>query len=82
MSVFDTEFVLCKRNYCSSHWSLETGFRTLEEVDERSRQVRGLDKDGMPYMIVTTFFPTKTIYPNWVKSLQARYYLWQTVRID
>ncbi|MDD4931427.1 MAG: hypothetical protein PHG66_04780 [Candidatus Colwellbacteria bacterium] len=80
MSLFDTEFVLCKRNYCSSHWSLETGFKSIEELDQRVREVRGLDNGG--YMVSTTFFPTRAIYPGWVKSLQGRYYLWQTIKVD
>lgn len=82
MSLFDTEFVLCKRNYCSSHWSLETGFKSVEDLDARAREVRGLNTGGHGYMVATTFFPTRTIYPDWIKTLQARYYLWQTVKVD
>lgn len=79
---FDTEFVLCKRNHCSSHWSLETGFKSVEDLDARAREVRGLDKQSYGYLVTTTFFPTLAIYPNWIKSMIGRYHLWQTVKVE
>lgn len=82
MSLFDTEFVLCKRNYCSSHWSLETGFDSVEKLDERAREIKGKNNGTTEYLVNTTFFTTRKIYPNWFKSIQARYYLWQTIKVD
>jgi len=36
--LFGKEFVLCYRDPHSLHWTCETGYKTLEDVDNRKKQ--------------------------------------------
>ncbi|QKF94216.1 hypothetical protein QKU48_gp0758 [Fadolivirus algeromassiliense] len=70
------QFTLCYRTSPYSNlWKCEAGFNSVNEVDERAKQLRDKNND-----VVTTFFPFNKNMPLLVQQCRIKMAL--TPRID
>lgn len=63
--LLSTDFVLCYKDPHSQHWSCETGYETMQEVNNRTQQL----SQTKTTTVLTTYHGTPSfIRQQWIKK--------------
>lgn len=77
LGLLQQQFTLCYRaNKYSNDWTCEYGFRSVNDIDERAKNLKKANEDA-----VTTFYPFNINTPVVLQEKYIKYKLTPTIKV-